>query len=550
MLTHSGQVMDIHGKNGKGKSLRVLALIALLAGSLPIVSSGPTAVAQNDCQTFKETGKKVCGKFLTYWNKNGGLAQQGFAISDEMQEKNEADGKTYSTQYFERAVFELHSDNKEPYDVLLSLLGNFEYRRRHGVDGAPGQKASTDNPLKFSQTGKTIGGKFRAYWEKNGGLAQQGYPISEEFQERSNLDGKLYTVQYFERAVFELHSDNKEPYDVLLSLLGKFRYDLKQAGTGNTVPPEGQDKLKALSGQVIVDGSSTVYPITAAASEEFNMWAPNVRVPVGISGTGGGFRRFCAGETDISDASRPITPAVVKTCADKQLQYIELPVAYDGLAVVVNPKNNWATTLTVAELKKIWEPASQGKITNWNQVRAGFPDKPLKLFGPGTDSGTFEYFTEAIVGKAKSSRGDYQASEDDNVLVQGIAGDEGALGYFGYAYVVENEGKVKAISVDGGKGPVAPTIETVKNGSYQPLSRPLFIYVKKSAIARPEVKEFVLFYLAKSFTPLIQTREVGYIALTDNLYKAIYNRAKFEVVGTLFPNGAEVGATLDRYLGR
>ncbi|MEO6458020.1 MAG: PstS family phosphate ABC transporter substrate-binding protein [Chloroflexia bacterium] len=310
--------------------------------------------------------------------------------------------------------------------------------------------------------------------------------------------------------------------------------------------------MKKLSGQVIIDGSSTVYPITAAAAEEFNQYAPNVRVPVGISGTGGGFKKFCAGESDISDASRPISVSEVKACADKQIQYIELPVAYDGLAVVVHPQNTWVDNLTVAELKKMWEPAAQGKITNWNQIRTSFPNRPLKLFGAGTDSGTFDYFTEAIVGTAKSSRGDFQASEDDNVLVQGVSGDVNALGYFGFAYYGENASKLKLVPIKATDtaSAIAPSIDTVKSGAYQPLSRPLFIYVKKASMARPEVKMFVNFYLSKSFTPLIQTREVGYIALTDELYKAIADRAKFEVVGTLFPKGNEVGATLDRYLGK
>ena len=352
-----------------------VALFGLLVGLLPALST-ERAVAQSSCETFTQTGKKICGKFLDYWNKNGGLSQQGYPLTDEVEEKSETDGKTYTVQYFERAVFEAHPDNKAPYDILLQLLGNFEYRRRHGADGAPDQKASTTNALKFDQTGKTVGGKFREYWEKNGGLAQQGYPISNEFQERSNLDGKTYTVQYFERAVFELHTENAgTQFEVLLSQLGKFRLDLKTAGTGTTVPPDAQDKLKALSGQIVIDGSSTVYPIIAAASEEFNQWAPDVRVPVGISGTGGGFTKFCAGETDISNASRPITPVEVQRCKDKQIQFIELPVAYDGLAVVVNPRNTWATSLSVAELKKIWEPAAgepATKISNWNQVREAF----------------------------------------------------------------------------------------------------------------------------------------------------------------------------------
>lgn len=316
-------------------------------------------------------------------------------------------------------------------------------------------------------------------------------------------------------------------------------------------PPANADALKGLSGQILIDGSSTVYPITAAAAEEFNQYAANVRIPVGVSGTGGGFKKFCAGETDIQDASRPISASEVETCKAKNIEYIELPVAYDGLAVVVNPKNDWVDHLTVAELKKIWEPDAQEKITNWNQVRAGFPDKPLKLYGAGTDSGTFDYFTEAIVGKAKSSRGDYQASEDDNVLVQGVSGDESSLGYFGYAYVVENPGKLKVVPVDNNNGkPVAPSIESVKDGSYQPLSRPLFLYVTKEAAARTEVKAFIQFYLSKSFIPLIQSREVGYIALPDELYTAVAGRFSAGTTGTLFPKGAEVGATLDRYMGK
>ena len=313
--------------------------------------------------------------------------------------------------------------------------------------------------------------------------------------------------------------------------------------------PANASELAGLSGEIIIDGSSTVYPVTAAAAEEFNKYAAKVRAPVGVSGTGGGFKKFCAGETDIQDASRPISPAEVATCAEKNIEYIELPVGYDGLAVVVNPQNNWVDNLTVAELKKIWEPEAQGKITNWNQVRASFPDRPLKLFGAGTDSGTFDYFTEAIVGKAKSSRGDFQASEDDNVLVQGVSGDAGALGFFGFAYYQENADKLKIvpIKVDDAAAAIAPSIETVKNASYQPLSRPIFIYVKKSSADRAEVKAFVNFYLSKSFTPLIQSREVGYISLSDEMYATMAKRFGAGTTGTLFPKGAEVGATLDRY---
>jgi phosphate transport system substrate-binding protein len=324
------------------------------------------------------------------------------------------------------------------------------------------------------------------------------------------------------------------------------------AQTASTQPQEPANKaaLAQLKGDIIVDGSSTVFPVTAAAAEEFQQYAKDVRTSVGISGTGGGFKKFCAGETDIQDASRPISVSEREECAKNNIEFIELPVAFDGLAVVVNPRNTFATCLTKAELKKIWEPEAQGTITNWSQVRDGFPNRPLKLFGAGTDSGTFDYFTDAINGKEKASRGDFQASEDDNVLVQGVAGDENAMGFFGLAYVTENEGKIKAIQVDNkGDGTcVGPSQETVKNGTYQPLSRPIFIYVKKSVADRPEVKEFVNFYLSKAFTPLIPTPEVGYVPFEDNVYQAVQKRFGAGTVGTLFPNGAEVGATVDRYL--
>ncbi len=320
------------------------------------------------------------------------------------------------------------------------------------------------------------------------------------------------------------------------------------ADAAKVVEPGNKAELAALKGDITIDGSSTVYPISQAAAEEFARYAKSVRVTVGISGTGGGFKRFCVGETDISDASRPISAAEAKTCADHKIEYIELPVAFDGLSVVVSPKNTFVDCLTVAELKKMWEPAAQGTVTNWSQVRASFPSRPLKLFGPGTDSGTFDYFTEAINGTAKSSRGDFQASEDDNVLVQGVANDDNALGYFGFAYYVENPGKLKLVKVDKGDGVCrAPSQETIKDGSYQPLSRPLFIYIRKEAAARAEVKGFVNFYLGKTFTPLIASREVGYVLLQDNIYAAAQARFAAVKLGTLWPNGPEVGATLDRY---
>ncbi|WP_298483170.1 PstS family phosphate ABC transporter substrate-binding protein [uncultured Chloroflexus sp.] len=308
--------------------------------------------------------------------------------------------------------------------------------------------------------------------------------------------------------------------------------------------------LAALRGDILIDGSSTVYPVTAAAAEEFSKLAPNVRVSVGISGTGGGFKKFCNGETDISNASRPIRVEEMEICKKNGIEFIELPVAYDGLSVIVNPQNDWVTCLTVAELKKVWEPDAQGKITNWSQVRDGFPNRPLVLLGAGTDSGTFDYFTEAINGKAKASRGDYQATEDDNVTITGVGGDINAMGYLGYAYVVENPGKVKPIAVDGGKGCVEPSFETIANGTYIPLSRPLFIYVRKEAAERPEVQAFVNYYMSSEFTPLIQTPQVGYVALSDELYKAIARRFNDRKLGTLVNEGEEVGLTLERYLGK
>ena len=291
------------------------------------------------------------------------------------------------------------------------------------------------------------------------------------------------------------------------------------------------------SPQVITaDGSSTVFPVTEAFAEEFQKANAGTRVTVGSSGTGGGFQKFCRDETDISNASRPISASEIADCAKTGVEYIELPVAYDGLAVIVNPKNTWVDHLTVAELKKIWEPAAQGKITKWNQIRAGWPDREMRLFGPGVDSGTFDYFTEAINGKAKSSRGDYTSSEDDNVLVQGIAGDENALGYFGYAYYEENSDKLKLVPIDdgkddNGKGPIAPSPETVKGGTYRPLSRPIYIYVKAKALQRAEVQKFIQFYLTDT-SKLV--REVGYVPLTDGEYQLVRQRFDARKTGTMY----------------
>ena len=301
-----------------------------------------------------------------------------------------------------------------------------------------------------------------------------------------------------------------------------------------------------------LDGSSTVFPISEAVAEEFQKANPGIRVTVGISGTGGGFQKFCRGETDISDASRPIRPTEIETCQKAGIEYIELPIAYDGLAVVVNPKNTWATSVTVAELKTLWSPDAQGKVLRWNQVRSSWPNREVRLFGAGVDSGTYDYFTEAVVGKEGASRGDFTSSEDDNVLVQGIGSDELALGFLPFAYVEQNHDKLKLVPVDDGKaengsGPLAPSAETVRNGTYQPLSRPLFIYVAKKAAERPEVQKFVDAYFGAS--ALI--REVGYVELTPQIYDLAKKHFAERKVGTAFgAGGSQVGLTLEQLLTR
>jgi phosphate transport system substrate-binding protein len=284
-----------------------------------------------------------------------------------------------------------------------------------------------------------------------------------------------------------------------------------------------------------IDGSSTVYPISEAVAEEYKA-ARGVDTTVGVSGTGGGFQKFCRDEIDVADASRPIKPAEADACAKAGVAYLELPIAYDGLAIVVNPKNTWAASITVAELKTLWEPAAQGKVMRWKQVRSSWPDREIHLFGAGVDSGTFDYFTEAIVGKEDQSRGDYTNSEDDNVIVQGVSGDENALGYFGYAYYEENKDKLKLVAVDdeddsNGKGPVLPSPESVKDGTYRPLSRPIFIYPKLKSLDRQEVRGFVDFYLTKG-VPLV--REVGYIPLADKEYELVRARLNEKKAGSMY----------------
>ena len=299
---------------------------------------------------------------------------------------------------------------------------------------------------------------------------------------------------------------------------------------------------------VKIDGSSTVYPITEAVAEEFQKSKKNsIRVTVGISGTGGGFKKFCRNEIDISNASRPILKKEVDECKTAGIEYIELPVAYDALTVVVNPKNDWIKSMTVAELKTIWEPGAQGKITTWKQVNPAWPDRAIKLFGAGADSGTFDYFTEAITGKAKSSRGDFTASEDDNVLVQGVTRDVGSLGFFGYAYYEENRDKLRSVPIVAGEGKpaVAPSHATVIDGSYQPLARPIFIYVNAKSADKPEVKEFIEFYMKNA--PAL-TKEVKYVPLPAKAYS--YNNDHFakRQKGSKFGGENKVGMTIEELM--
>lgn len=270
-----------------------------------------------------------------------------------------------------------------------------------------------------------------------------------------------------------------------------------------------------LSGTIQVDGSSTVFPITEAVAEEYRFEQPDVKVTIGVSGTGGGFKKFSRGETNISNASRPIKDIEIEACKENNINYVELEVAYDGLAVLVNPENTWVDSFTIEELKKIWEPAAQGNIMKWNQIRPEWPNEEIHLFGPGVASGTYDYFTEAIVGKSGSSRGDFTASEDDHVLVQGIAGDKYALGFFGLAYYTENADKLTLIGVHNGTEVVKPTLETVSNGTYKPLSRPLFIYVNSTSVKSPEVVDFVNFYLNNAGE---LSKDVGYIPLPAENY--------------------------------
>lgn len=295
-----------------------------------------------------------------------------------------------------------------------------------------------------------------------------------------------------------------------------------------------------LSGQVVVDGSSTVFPISQAMAAAFTKNNPDVKVNVAVSGTGGGFKKFCAGQTDITGASRPINSQEMELCQQNKIEYTELPIAFDGLAVVVSSQNNFVSCLKTGELRQMWEPAAQGKITNWNQVRGGFPDRPLQLYGPDAASGTFDYFTLATVGQEGKSRTDYKLSANDDALVQGIAANSNALGYFGYAYYLKNQDKLKLVGIDSGYGCVQPSPKTIADGSYQPLSRPVFIYVKKAAAARSEVNAFTNFYLNPDNANIIL--QVGDVPLPNITLRAAASRFNRGMTGTNFGGrGAIIG---------
>lgn len=309
----------------------------------------------------------------------------------------------------------------------------------------------------------------------------------------------------------------------------------------------GKDGTATGRSVVLIDGSSTVFPISEALGEEFQ-GGGGARVTVGLSGTGGGFSKFCRGETDISAASRPIKQEEMDLCAQNGVEYIELPIALDALAVVVNPGNSWADCMSVEELSVMWRPDAQETVTRWNQVRAQFPDQPLTLFGAGTDSGTFDYFTAAINGEEGASRGDYTATEDDNVTITGVAGDQNALGYLGLAYLTENTGRVKAVGIRQPDGScVAPSVETARNGAYQPLSRPLFYYVsRKSADEREHVRDFVAYAFGPDAAALVA--EAGYVPLPEEAYTAALGKFEARRTGTFFGGKAKIGVTMEELL--
>ncbi len=308
-----------------------------------------------------------------------------------------------------------------------------------------------------------------------------------------------------------------------------------------------REQVAGLEGDISIDGSSTVFPITEAMAEEFGKATDgNVKITVGVSGTGGGFNKFCSGEIQISDASRPIKQSEVDLCAENGVEYIELPMAIDGLSVMVHPENDFVECMTVEELHTLWAPEAEDVVTKWSQVRDGWPDEEVRLYAPGVDSGTFDYFTETVNGESQASRGDFLPSENDNVLVTGIAGDRGALGYFGYAYYAENADRLKLVAIDGGAGCVAPTEETINNGSYSPLSRPLFIYVTADALNQPHVKAFVEYYLGAANRQLVS--DVGYIPFQDTIYDLAMNKFLGGKTGAAFGGDGRISGTVGEVL--
>ena len=310
--------------------------------------------------------------------------------------------------------------------------------------------------------------------------------------------------------------------------------------------------LAALAGpalaEVTIDGSSTVYPVSEAFAEEFQI-ETGTRVTVGISGTGGGFRRFCRGETDVTGASRPISQSEMELCEAAGIEFIELPIALDALALIVHPQNDWVECMTIDELKTMWEPEAQGRIDNWNEVRDGLPDRALSLYGPGVDSGTYDYFTAAVVGIEHTSRGDFTATEDDNIIIQGVSTDVGALGFLGLAYVTENPGRVKPVAIERDDGTcVMPSVEAAREGSYQPLSRPLFMYINKAhADENEDVRNYVEFVFDPEFAVEL-VAEVGYVPLPEEAFEM--GQAKFEArsTGTVFEGGSQIGVGIEDLL--
>ena len=305
-----------------------------------------------------------------------------------------------------------------------------------------------------------------------------------------------------------------------------------------------------LTGNIKIDGSSTVFPITEAVAEEFGYLTDgNVRVVAGVSGSGGGFKKFCAGETDISNASRPIKQQEVDICEDAGVEYIEIPVALDGLSVMVNPENDFVECVSIKQLNTLWNPQAEGKIQQWDQIDPAWPAEKIQLYGPGVDSGTFDYFTETVNGESQASRGDFVASEDDNVLVHGISGDKGSLGYFGYAYYLENRDKLKLLGIDGGDGCVIPSEETINNGTYRPLSRPVFIYLRKDSALKPHIQEFKRYFLSEDGGQKLAT-EVGYIPFPDKIYGLIQARVDSTAIGTLFGGSQPHKGSIEEILSK